>query len=334
MAASPQPWLARQLGVIAPAASPALREEYTRRAGLAAAYREAAGITNPDQAVSPEPHRGNPELENMRKAVFTALEIRDEANIIRALHRGELEARVLEGERARASAPPDVSRPLRLTAQAEADVLQQSADAEVQHDEPGAAGANTLTRQLAAERRRLEADNTRYETWSAGTRDIRAAAGEARAELQRRGHAQPAEEPQARPDSEPQTTAGWWRKFEADLQAAERAIDLQHQAAIDAGEPWSPQRGPEPAPLSAPELDPGPTPKASLKGEHAPAQDDRTARLDELLVRAGQAAQRIAAQQAERQASSEYAARIERQAQAQPDAGRHAEAQDQAEIEM
>ena len=53
MAASPQPWLARQLGVIAPDASPALREEYTRRAGLAAAYREAAGITNPEQAVSP-----------------------------------------------------------------------------------------------------------------------------------------------------------------------------------------------------------------------------------------------------------------------------------------
>jgi hypothetical protein len=267
MAASPQPWLARQLGVIAPGASPALREEYTRRAGLAAAYREAAAITNPDQAVSLEPHRGNPELENMRKAVFTALEIRDEADIIRGLHRGELEARVLAGERAQASAPPDVSRPLRLTAQAEADALQQSADTKVQHDEPGAASANALTRQLAAERQRLEAGNTRYETWSAGTRDIRAAADEARAELQRRGHTQPEEEPQARPDSEPQTTAGWWREFEADLQAAERAIDLQHQAAIDAGEPWPPQRGPEPTPLSAPELDPGPTPKASLKGE-------------------------------------------------------------------
>ena len=110
MAASPEPWLARQLGVLAPGASPALREEYTRRAGLAAAYREAAGITNPEQAVSPEPHRGNPELENMRQATITALEIRDEAAILRGLNRGELEARVLAGERAQASAPPDVSR--------------------------------------------------------------------------------------------------------------------------------------------------------------------------------------------------------------------------------
>ena len=108
---------------------PALREEYTHRAGLAAAYREAAGITNPEQAVSPAPHRGNPELEDMRNAVFTALEIRDEADIIRGLHHGEIEAQVLVAERAQASAPPDVSGTLRLTAQAEADTLQQFADA-------------------------------------------------------------------------------------------------------------------------------------------------------------------------------------------------------------
>jgi hypothetical protein len=93
MAANPQPWLARRLGVLVPDASPALREEYTRRAGLAAAYREAAGITNPEQAVSPQPHRGNPELENMRQATITALEIRDEAAILRGLDCGELEAR-------------------------------------------------------------------------------------------------------------------------------------------------------------------------------------------------------------------------------------------------
>ena len=78
--------------------SPALREEYTRRAGLAAAYREAAGITNPEQAVSPQPHRGNPELENMRQATITALEIRDEAAILRGLNCGELEAQVLAGD--------------------------------------------------------------------------------------------------------------------------------------------------------------------------------------------------------------------------------------------
>ena len=47
LTASPEPWLARHLGVLAPTASPARREEYVRRAAAAAAYREAAGITDP-----------------------------------------------------------------------------------------------------------------------------------------------------------------------------------------------------------------------------------------------------------------------------------------------
>jgi hypothetical protein len=216
MAVSPEPWLARQLGVLAPGASPALREEYARRAGLAAAYRKAAGISNPDQAISPEPHRSNPELEAMRNAVFTDLEIHDEADILRGLDRGELEARMLAGERAQASAPPDVSATLRLTAQAEADALQQSADAQAQHDETGAASAKALAAQLAAERQRLELSNAQYEQWAAGTHGTRESAGKARAELRRRGHARPEEERQAQTDNETQTTAGWWREFEAD----------------------------------------------------------------------------------------------------------------------
>ena len=60
--AEPQPWLLKHLGVLNPNASPALREEYTRRAGIAAGYREAAGITDPEQAVSPEPHGPVPNL--------------------------------------------------------------------------------------------------------------------------------------------------------------------------------------------------------------------------------------------------------------------------------
>ena len=327
MAACPEPWLARQLGMLTPGTSPALREEYARRAGLAAAYREAAGITDLDQAVSLQPHRGNPALENLRKAVFAALEIRDEADIIGSLHRGELEARVLAGERAQSSAPPDVSTTLRLTAQAEADALQQSADAEVQDDESGAASAGTLAAQLAAERLRLEADSARYEQWAADTHAARETAGNARVALQRRGQAQPDDKPQAQPDDEPQSTVGWWRAFEADLRAVERAIARQHQAATDAGELWPPQRAPDPVA----------TPKTNPEAQSVsaqPEQDDRAAWLDQLLARADEAAQRLAAQQAERQASSEYAARIERQAQTEPEAGPQAEAQAGIEIEM
>ena len=102
LTASPEPWLTRHLGVLAPGASPLLREDYTRRAATAAAYREAAGITDPNQAVSLLPHRGHPELEDMRIAAIRALEIRDEAAIICGMSRGAVEARALEAERSQA----------------------------------------------------------------------------------------------------------------------------------------------------------------------------------------------------------------------------------------
>src|SRR5579859_4339433 len=104
LAASPEPWLASQLGVLAPHASPLLREDYAQRAGAAAAYREAAGITDPGQAIAPRPHRGNPELDHLRQAAIRALELRGETEILRRMTHGELEARILDAERALASA--------------------------------------------------------------------------------------------------------------------------------------------------------------------------------------------------------------------------------------
>ena len=205
---------------------------------------------------------------------------------------------------------------------------QQSADAAAQHDHTGAASATALAAQLAAERQRLEAANARYEQWSADTRATRDAAGKAAAELQRRGHAQPDREPHPQPEDEPQQMAGWWQQLEADAEAVNCADASEHQAASDTGEPRPPQRVPDMNPPSASRSEPRTSP------ENEPEQDDRAARLDELLARADQAAQRIAAQQAERQASSEYAARMELEAQTQAEAGQQAEARDEAELEL
>ena len=242
LAARPEPWLAKRLGVLAPHASPLLREDYARRAAAAAAYREAAGITDPGQAIAPEPHRGNPELDRLRQAAIRALELRDETEIVRRMTHGELEARILDAERAQASAPPDVSRELRLTAQADADAWQQSADAQIKHDPAESASATALARHLAAQREQLEAANARYEKWAADTSSRREAAGKARAELERRGLAQQtAGQPDAEPEDEPQTVVEWWRQLEADLAAVDMAIEREHQAAIAAGQPWPPQ---------------------------------------------------------------------------------------------
>jgi hypothetical protein len=79
--------------------------------------------------VAPEPHAGNPELETARRAAMHALEIRDEADILAGMSRGELEALVAEGQRAQAAAPRDVSARLRATGQASSDTWGQAAAA-------------------------------------------------------------------------------------------------------------------------------------------------------------------------------------------------------------
>ena len=320
LAAEPEPWLIRHLGVLSPGASPALREDYIQRAGTAAAYREARGITDPDQAVSFTPHP-EPELAAMQRDTFQALEIADEQAEIHTVSRGELEARALEGNRAQATAPPDVSARLRLTAQAEADAWQQAANAATGHDPVQEAHARTLANQIGADRSRLEAASARYEEWSAKTASTRETAVQAKAELQRRGHEPaPAETPQ------PRSTLEWWQEFEANAQAADRTLERQQQAAIQAGQPWPPARHPEMQPKAEPEQPAILQPEPDRSGE-------RAARLDELQAQASDAAARIQAQRAELTASSEYTARMDRQAQAEPQADRQAETPAETEME-
>jgi hypothetical protein len=329
LAVSPEPWLASQLGILAPHASPLLREDYARRAAAAAAYREAAGITDPGQAIAPEPHRGNPVLDHLRQVAIRALELRDETEIARRMTHGELEARILDGDRAVATASPDVSRDLRLTARAEADAWQQSADAETRHDPAGSAAAKALARHMAARREQLEAANARYETWATGTSARGEAAGKAKTEMEGRGRAPPAAGRRA-PDAEgePPTTVEWWRQLESDVAAVDRAIEREQQAALAAGKPWPPQR--ESGPVHWPERSPGSDPKADGR----PGPDDQTARLDRLRAQAAAAAGRFTAEKASREARAQYAARLEREAHAGPERALHAEASYEAEIEL
>ena len=353
--ANPEPWLTRHLGPPpGPDASPVLREDYARRAGTAAAYREARGITDPEQAVSFGPHPG-PELEALRKDTFRALEIADEHAEIRAMSRGELEAQVLEADRAQATAPPDTSSQLRLTAQAEADAWQQSADAEAEHDQVRAENARSLAAALAAETSRLEAANARYEEWSARTASTREIAGKAKAELQRRGQrtVRPGEHRNRR------AWRTWWREFQARRRRRGPRDRARAPGRHPDGQPWPPERKPEAGheepDAAAPGREPQPeqsrpgipeaqtepeppasepeTPEPEAAGP-VPADDGRAARLDELQARADEAARRIDAQRAELDASSEHTARIEREAQAEPEADRQAETPYDMEMEL
>ena len=324
------------------------------RAGTAAAYREAWGITDPEQAVSLDPHP-EPELEVMRRDTVRALEIAGEQAEIRAMSRGELEAQVLEGDRAQATAPWDVSSQLRLTWQADADAWQQAADAEAQHEQVQADNARSLAAALAAQTSRLEAANARYEEWTARTASIRETAGNAEAELQRRGR-----EPATGGALGPLNMAAWWREF----QARRRRYGPRDRARAPGRRPRRPavaarpasrkpgNRNPMPLHLGANRNSripcqgyPGPRrtpsrrhPSWKLRAPRLPAlasaDDGRAARLDELQARADQAARRIDAQRAELDASSEHTARIEREAQAEPEADRQAEAPYDMEMEL
>ena len=228
----------------------------------------------------------------------------------------------LDAERAQAAAPPDVSRQLRLTAQAEADARRQSADAAYRRDEAEAANAKALADQLAAELQQLEAVNTRYEQWSADTARARETAAKARAELERRSLLRQPAEP-----SQPQAA----NEHEADMGTLGHNVgsERKHQIVVTIDNQRLPEQTPEPelAPqnslaVAAPDTD------AQL-GPHCEATQ-----LDELLAKASEAAGRIAADRAECEARTDCIARIQREARAQPEPILESQAKCDMEIEL
>ena len=233
-AEKPEPWLTSQLGAFPVHGSALEQRDYLHRAGSAAAYREAAGIDNPHQAVSLTPHKGDPVRERMRRDTITQLEIRDEEQLYRTMTRGELEAKEQHARRAYAAAPKDVSAELKDTAQAEADQRQAAAEAEAQGDEATARALHSLADLLETQKADLEADHAKHENWSAQTAGLREEGGKARGELARRGQAS-----EARPE---ETTLEWWQSFERNCQAFEQhLVSLEAQAETE-GRPWPPQR--------------------------------------------------------------------------------------------
>jgi hypothetical protein len=118
------------------------------------------------------------------------------------------------------------------------------------------------------------------------------------------------------------------QQFEPDTEVMNYADTSDHQAVSNTRDPRLPQRIPDMNPPSASRSEPRTSP------ENEPAQESRAARLDKLLVRADQAVRRIAAQQAERQASRNYAVRMELEAQTQAAAGQQAGVRNEAELEL
>ena len=290
----PEPWVMRHLGPppreVKPGLQAMLEADYSRRAGIAQSYREAAGITDPHQVIRWDGHKGNPELEAMRQDTIRALQIRDEQADLAGLDRGQLEVKAIAGARARAAAPRDVSTELRGAARLETDLRVQGAEALARGAD--AAVYDLAADQMAADRAELEAANADYEAWSDSTARTREIAEKAQRELERRGY----QVPEWAPENEsPERQAD---EPEGQVDAPEVEADAPE---VEADEPVMPEpetNEPEAADSAGPEPEPEPArPSCACleRGEELTVTGEHCVRLREQLLTAAFASVRLGA---------------------------------------
>ena len=188
LAARPEEWAVRAWGA-PPAEAGALRDDWERRAGLVGAYREAAGITDPKQAIGPVP-AGKGILREMFHASVHALELADERAMMAAMGNEDLEARLLERERAVAVAPPEVSAEL-ASAERERDIAGRRAEQAAEaSDATMATSAGDLVKIHDAELATLRVADAAHREWAEAHAGLEAVAMAAARELRERGLAE------------------------------------------------------------------------------------------------------------------------------------------------
>ncbi|HET6190479.1 MAG TPA: MobF family relaxase [Trebonia sp.] len=196
LAADPPQWAVEAWGA-PPAEVGALRDDWVQRATVVQGYRELAGITNPATAIGPAPSRQAGMTEAFAASV-RALELADDAAMVKAMGRGELEAPVREYARAEALAPPDVRTEIDRSDHARQRSVERGEEARQAGNEARTRGAAEIDRRMEAHRARLQVAAAARLEWEEATAAKAEAARQARAELEQRGPARPDEQsPQA-----------------------------------------------------------------------------------------------------------------------------------------
>jgi conjugative relaxase-like TrwC/TraI family protein len=185
LAAGPPAWTLEAWGT-PPAGPGALRDDWQRQAGIVGTYREAAGITDPRQAIGPVPS-GKAHLAEAFHASVRALRLPDEAALLRAMNQGQLEARVQEYVRAEAVAPRDVQAEVGDREHSIEEARARVDEARLAGDVAAAEVADTEAARHAGDLARLAVADAGRREWREATVAQETAAREARAELQRRG---------------------------------------------------------------------------------------------------------------------------------------------------
>jgi conjugative relaxase-like TrwC/TraI family protein len=188
-AANPPAWAVEAWG--APPAEPgALRDDWQRQAGIVGTYREAAGITDPRQAIGPVPS-GKAHLAEAFHASVRALRLPGAAALLRAMNRGQLEARVQEYIRAEAVAPRDVQAKVGDLEHSIEEARARVGEAQLAGDVAAAEAAETEAQRHAGDLAGLSVADAARREWREATAAQEAAAREAAAELARRGAPEP-----------------------------------------------------------------------------------------------------------------------------------------------
>ena len=188
LAAQPPEWALNAWGV-PPARAGALREDWERRAAVVESYREAAGITDPAQAIGPVPS-GQAQLREAFHASVVALELPGEQALLRAMGRGQLEAQVSTYQRAAALAPRDVGAELAAAdRRCKSDIARAQAAREAGRDAE-ADTAGILAEETAGELAGLRVADAARREWAEAHASEAAQARAAEAELRRRDQAE------------------------------------------------------------------------------------------------------------------------------------------------
>ena len=227
-------WALEAWGV-PPAEPGALRADWERRAGIAESYREAAGITDPAQAIGPVP-TGQAQLREAFHSSVVALALPDDQAMLRAMGRGELEARVAAHDRAAALAPRDVQAEIGGRERDLEAAQDRAVSARYVMDAEAAAEADTDAENAAQDLARLAVADAARREWAEAHAGAAEAARAAEGELQRRGNT----ERVARADEPAQE-----QQVETD---AEFHARLDRMVAEAEGREWVPSPAPEPEP--------------------------------------------------------------------------------------
>ena len=190
LAERPPPWALQAWGVPpAHQESAARRADWEKQAGIVGYYRELAGITDPAQAIGPVPS-GQPDLAETFHASVRALQLPDDAALLKAMGQGELEAAVDEHDRALALAPADVQADIDQRA-AELEDAQVSAHIAGGTQDAGAqADAEKRAREAVADLARLAVADAARREWTEAHAGLAARAEAAERELRSRGLAE------------------------------------------------------------------------------------------------------------------------------------------------